>query len=190
MSRTVAADVVDHNVAELFRQRGAPCLCALEVIVAELHIENVGRQRAAGSHREGLMVHLAPEPAGNLHGFDLGLGAGGEDAADGFFDAAFDIVQQTHGSPPSLPAAGRFRSGNSSGVQFTTRWRARGKRSLLYPILLGGAVNDLNPQRPGACKSSAAGAGRCVEGRGSGAPRTLSAAQPETVRTGAGMPDW
>jgi hypothetical protein len=116
--------VVDDDVAEFFGEGGAPLLRAPEIVITELDVKNVGYQCPAGSHGEGLVVHFAAEPAGDLNGLNLGFGTGGEDTADGLFNAAFDLVQQTHGSSPFPPVPGQslFLTSTCSALQRITAW--------------------------------------------------------------------
>jgi len=51
--------------------------------------------------------------ARDLDRLNLGAGTGGEDSADGLFDAALDFVQQSHGPSPFLMAAGQRSFRNS-----------------------------------------------------------------------------
>lgn len=99
---SLASHMLDHDVAEFLCQRRSPFLGAGEVLHAEEDIEDVRSQGPSGRDGEGLVVQFAAELAGNFHGFHPGTGSGGEDAADGFFDAALNLVEQSHGPPPSV----------------------------------------------------------------------------------------
>jgi hypothetical protein len=101
------------------------------------------------------VVHFAPEPAGDLHRFHLGA-----EPVEKTPRTAFSMPRSTLSSRPmvlllSPRLRGSFRSVSSRAVLFTGVRCARIQQSLLHQILLGRPVNDLNPQRPGAAKSSA-----------------------------------
>ncbi|MCY1230065.1 hypothetical protein D9M72_424600 [compost metagenome] len=106
--------MVDHHITEFFGQGRAPLLGALEVVFAEADIKHVWCEGAPGGDGDGLVVHLPAEPAGDFHRLNLGPRAGGEDTADGLFDAALDFVQHSHGTSPLLTAAGQHTIRNSA----------------------------------------------------------------------------
>jgi hypothetical protein len=104
-SVSLAADVLDNDVAQFLRQRGSPFLGPGKILITKQDIKNIRSQRPPGSDGDGLVVQLAPQLACNLHWLNTCPRPCGEDVTDGLFNAALDFVQQTHGPSPFLAAA-------------------------------------------------------------------------------------
>jgi hypothetical protein len=98
---TLAAHVLDDDVAQFLRQGSSPVLGAREVLIAQKDIEDVGSQGTAGRNGDGLVVQFPAEFARYLYRLHPSPRTGGEDAADGLFDATLNPVKQAHGLSPS-----------------------------------------------------------------------------------------
>jgi hypothetical protein len=85
--------VVDHHIAQFFRQGGAPLLGHRVVRTAEPDLEHIGGKRASLGQGDGAVVELAAQAARDFHRLDLALPADREGTADHLFDAAFNVIQ-------------------------------------------------------------------------------------------------